>query len=142
MQSYQVPSKVQGEVGHNMRREDEDPMRPKRVHGGAWGTSRMFISEQEATHGNYMEAWPPMRLGRGIGEGEMCDHVRLWVRCRVSQVPACEGGGAPICLTGLHGGCMGAWGRCIIMEKHGCWSHQAQEPWTCTLSGADTTHAQ
>ena len=39
VRSYQVPSKVQGEAGYSMRREDEVPKRLAGMHGGAWDSA-------------------------------------------------------------------------------------------------------
>ena len=72
--SYQVPSKVQDEVGQSMRREDEVPKRLAGMHGGAWGR---FIKLK------YME-----HACDALSEAEMAAHAPLsnhaW-RCMVSM---------------------------------------------------------
>ena len=43
MQSYQVPSKAQGETGYNMCRDDEVHTWVQGVHGGAWRFKRNVL---------------------------------------------------------------------------------------------------
>ena len=60
---YLAPSKVQGEVGHSIRREYEVRMRIAGMHGGAWGRfSKLRYMEHACT---------------GLSEAETALHAHL-----------------------------------------------------------------
>ena len=57
--SYQVPSKVQDEVGQSMRREDEVPKRLAGMHGGAWDSASSSTWSMRLLH-SVRQIWLPM----------------------------------------------------------------------------------